>query len=129
MTKHEMRVIPRSLVGLSVVTHSCLVLCRHWCFVIRHCGPVGLGWFLRFQYIRGEAAPHGIFCDNPRYDELTQIIRAAGFGTDAGQLEPAERLAGDQGAGDLAIDVQIADAEFALDSANVVGAARINPTG
>jgi len=40
MTKHEMWVIPRSLVGLSILSHSCLVIFRHSCFVIRHsCRP------------------------------------------------------------------------------------------
>jgi hypothetical protein len=39
MAKHEMRVIRRSFVGLSVVSHSWFVIFRHSCFVIRPCGP------------------------------------------------------------------------------------------
>jgi hypothetical protein len=39
MTKHEMRVIPHSLGRVWAVSHSCLVIFRHSCFVIRHSLP------------------------------------------------------------------------------------------
>ena len=68
---------------------------------------------------RGEAAPHGVLGDSPRQHELQQVIRAARLGADARQLEAAERLPVDQGAGDLAVDVQVADAELALDPRDV----------
>ena len=42
-----------------------------------------------------------------------QVVGPAGLGADAGELEPAERLAIDQGTRDPAIDVQVADPELA----------------
>ena len=48
----------------------------------------------------------------PRFEKLQQIIRPAGLGADAGEFEAAEGLAVDQGAGDVAIDIEVADAEF-----------------
>src|SRR5437870_3322557 len=70
-----------------------------------------------------EPAAHGIFSNSPRQHKLQQVIRPARFRADAGHLEAAERLALDQGAGDLAVDIEIADAEVALDAADVGGAA------
>src|SRR5262249_3191180 len=73
----------------------------------------------------GEAAAHGVLCNSPRNDELQQVIRSAGLGADARELEAAERLAIHQGPGDLAIDVQVADAELPLDALDVGRAARV----
>ena len=53
-----------------------------------------------------------IFRDRPRFEKLQKIIRAAGFGADAGKFQTAERLALDDRAGDAAIDIKIADAKF-----------------
>ena len=66
-----------------------------------------------------EAAPHGVLGDGAGQHELQQVVGAARLGADAGKLEPAEGLAVDQGAGDLAVDVQVADAELAPDPLDV----------
>ena len=44
-----------------------------------------------------------------RLDELQQVAGAAGLGAGARQAVAAERLAGDHRAGDLAVDVEVAD--------------------
>ena len=54
----------------------------------------------------------GIFRNRSRFEKLQEIIRAAGFRADAGEFQAAERLAFDNGAGDAAIDVKIADAKL-----------------
>src|SRR5689334_3008264 len=74
---------------------------------------------------RCEAAAERIFRNRPRLQELQQIIGTAGFGADSGKLEAAERLAVYQGAGDLAINVQVADEELALDAGDVLRTVRI----
>src|SRR6516165_4822621 len=76
-----------------------------------------------------EAAPHGVFCNSPRQDKLQQIIRPARLGADAGQLEAAERLAVNQGAGDLPINIQISDAKLTANLANIGRAAGIQAAG
>ena len=67
--------------------------------------------------------PHRVLRNAPGVHELQQIIRAAGFGADAAHLEAAEGLAVDDGSGDLAVDVEIADAELTADAGDVGGAA------
>ena len=57
---------------------------------------------------RGEAAAEGVFGDRAFDDELQQVVGAARFVADAGELEAAERLAVDEGAGDRAVQIQIA---------------------
>ena len=73
---------------------------------------------------RREPAPHRVLRDRSRQHELQQIIRPARLRADARQLEAAERLAIDQRAGDLAVDVKVADAEAPLDGLDVARAAR-----
>ncbi len=46
-------------------------------------------------------------------DEVEQVVGAAGLGAGAGEAEAAEGLAADEGAGDAAVEVEIADAELA----------------
>ena len=70
-----------------------------------------------------KAAAHGVFGDRARDEELQQVVGSAGLGADAGHLEAAERLALHEGAGDLAVDVEVADAEFAADALKVLGTA------
>src|SRR5689334_4151067 len=62
---------------------------------------------------RRKAVAECIFRDRARHDELMQIIRATCLASDAAELESAEGLAIDERAGDLAVDVEIADAKFA----------------
>src|SRR5439155_5426275 len=78
---------------------------------------------------RGEASAQGVFREHARGHELLEIIRPAGFRADAAELEPAEGLAIHQRAGDLAIDVKIADEEFAPDALDVGGTAREKSAG
>jgi hypothetical protein len=75
--------------------------------------------------IRREAAAESIFRNSPRLDELQQIIGATGFRADAGEHEPTEWLSVHQGAGDLAIDIEIADEELALNTRDIFRTARI----
>src|ERR1044072_6607046 len=59
----------------------------------------------------------------PRAHELREVVFAAGRGARPGELEGTERLAVDQGAGDLAVDVEVADPELAAASLDVAGRA------
>ncbi len=56
-----------------------------------------------------EAVAHGVLRHRAGLDELQQVVRAAGLRAGAGQAPAAERLAADHRAGDLAVDVQVAD--------------------
>ena len=87
--------------------------------------PPFLSTFL--DVLRREPPAHRVLGDAAGQQKLEQVIRAAGLGADARELEAAERLAVDQGPGDPAVDVQIADAELALDSLDVRRAARVRP--
>jgi hypothetical protein len=58
--------------------------------------------------IGGEAVAHDVFGDDARDEELKEVIAAAGFGSAAGHLEAAERMAPDNRAGAGTIDVNIA---------------------
>ena len=58
-----------------------------------------------------------------------QVVGAAGLGADPRELEAAERLAVDEGAGDRPVDVEVADAELALDPLDVRGAPRVEAAG
>ena len=73
--------------------------------------------------------PHRILGHGAGQQELLQVIRAAGLGADARELEPAERLAIDEGAGDRAVDVEVADPELAFDPLDIRRAARIEAAG
>jgi hydroxymethylpyrimidine pyrophosphatase-like HAD family hydrolase len=75
--------------------------------------------------VGGEAAAERVLRDRPRQHELEQIVRPACLRADARQLEAAERLAVHQRPRDLAIDVQVADAELALHPRDVLRAARV----
>ena len=64
-----------------------------------------------FLRIGRKAAAQGVFGDAYRVGELLEIILAAGLAADAAQPEATEGLACDEGAGDLAVEVEVADAE------------------
>ena len=70
---------------------------------------------------RGETAAEGVFRDGTRIGELQKIIRAAGLGAHAGEAESAKGLPADEGAGDRAVEVEVADAEFLLGAGEVEG--------
>src|SRR5262245_60713044 len=72
---------------------------------------VGLGLDLG-----GEPATHGVLGDGAGQEELAKIVGPAGLGADPRELEPAERLAVDERAGDRAVDVEVADEEAASDA-------------
>src|SRR3990170_2690897 len=61
---------------------------------------------------RDEAVAQGVLGNRPRFEKLKEVVRPAGLGADAGELQAAERLALDDGAGDAAVDVEVAHAEF-----------------
>ena len=50
----------------------------------------------RLHFLRREPPAHRVLGDAPCQQELEQVIRTAGLGADARELEPAERLAVDQ---------------------------------
>src|SRR6516165_2910515 len=84
---------------------------------------------LRNQSLRSETAPHRIFGNRAWYHKLKQIIRPARFGTDARKLEATKRLPIDERSRDLAIDVEITNAELLFDSSNILRATRIEAAG
>src|SRR5262249_15188534 len=57
-------------------------------------------------------------------DELEEVVGAARLRANARHSKAAEGLAGDEGAGDAAVDVEVADAELALGPLEVRGLAR-----
>src|SRR5947209_11832560 len=56
-----------------------------------------------------EAMPHRVLRHHARLDELEQVVRPACLGPDPGAAVAAERLAPDHRAGDVAVDVEVAD--------------------
>src|SRR5688500_10364362 len=76
-----------------------------------------------------EAAAERVLGDRARDHELEGVVRAAGLGADAGELEAAEGLAVHERAGDLAVDVEVADAELAADAVDRRGAAGVDAAG
>ena len=70
-----------------------------------------------------------VFGDRPRFEKLQKIVRSAGLGADAGELQPAERLALDDRAGDAAVDIKIADAKFLARFLDMRRRARKNAAG
>ncbi len=79
--------------------------------------------------ISREAVAQGVFGDAAGDQKMAEIIGPAGLGAAAGEFEPAEGLAADKGPGDPAVDVEIADAEFAAGAGDVGGASREYPAG
>ena len=67
--------------------------------------------------------------DRARQDELQQVVGAAGLAADARHLEAAERLPADQGAGDAAVEIQVADQQLAPRALQVRRAAREDAAG
>ena len=60
---------------------------------------------------------------------MQEVVRAPGLAPDAATLEAAEGMAAHQRAGDLAVDVQVADAEIAPGPFDVSGAAGVDAAG
>jgi len=63
-----------------------------------------------------EAAAHRVLRNRAWQDELQEIVRPAGLAADARHLETAKGLAVNDGSGDLAVDVEVSDAELAADA-------------
>ena len=53
-----------------------------------------------------------VFRNSPGFKKLEQIVRTAGFGADAGELQTAEGLSFDNGTGDAAVNVEITHAKL-----------------
>src|SRR5262249_22063856 len=89
------------------------------------------GQKLNLEFFGGgrEAAAHGVLCNSPRQHKLQQVIRPSGLGAHAGELEAAEGLSADEGTGDLAGDVEIADSEVTTDAGQMLGAASEEAAG
>src|SRR4051812_24695881 len=83
------------------------------------CRGFGFGGFVG----GGEASAHGVFGDGSGPAELGEVVGAAGLGAQARELVAAEGLAFDEGAGDLAVEVEVADAELAADAVEGGGGA------
>ena len=77
-------------------------------------GEIASRGFGRFHIVRGKPAPHGVFGDAAGEEEFVQVVGAAGLGADARELEAAEGLAVDQGAGDGAVDVEVSHTKLAF---------------
>ena len=71
----------------------------------------------------------GIFRNRPRFEKLQQVVGSTRFGADPGKFEPAERLALDDGAGDAAVDIKVADAKFFARLLDVRRRPREDPAG
>src|SRR5581483_8177142 len=59
-----------------------------------------------------EALADGVLRQDPRLDELEQVVGAPGLGAHARHAVAAEGLAADQGAGDAPVDVEVAGPEL-----------------
>src|SRR4029079_15342760 len=86
------------------------------------------GLFARFGRW-GEAAADGVLGDGAGDNELEEIIAAAGLAADARHFEAAEGLAIDEGTGDGAVEVEVADGEIAFGAVEGCGAAAVDAAG
>ena len=116
---------PRSSVGKA--SYDKLARTRALVFVpdppVRHVNSL-------FQLrLRREAVAEDVFGNAAGDQKVAEVIGSAGLGAAAGEFETAEGLAADEGAGDSAIDVKIADAEFAAGAGDVGGASGEYSTG
>src|SRR3989442_12103720 len=66
-----------------------------------------------------EALADRVLRDDPRLDELQQVVGTAGLRAGARKAVAAERLAADEPAGDGAIDVEVSRPEFPHGAADV----------
>src|SRR5262245_28529020 len=76
-----------------------------------------------------KAAAKSILRDRARQHELQQIVGAASLAADARELEAAERLAADHGAGAGTVEIKIADHEFSGRAIEIRRATRIDAAG
>ena len=70
-----------------------------------------------------------MFGDGAGEDELEEVVAGAGFAADAGHFEAAEGLAIDEGAGDGAVKIEVADEKFAAGAIEGRGAAAVDAAG
>src|SRR5687768_16304075 len=73
----------------------------------------------RLDARRREPAAQRVLRRHPRPHELLEVVRPPRLRPHARELVAAERLAVHQRAGDLAVDVQVADAELATHALDV----------
>src|SRR5947209_1146580 len=76
---------------------------------------------------RRETPAHDVLGDGAREEEILQVLAAAGFRATAAQLEAAEGMTFDDRTGDAAVEVEIADEQFALGAFECARAAREKP--
>src|SRR5262245_12684605 len=76
-----------------------------------------------------EAVSHRVLGDRARLAELQQVVRPAGLRPGSRETPTAERLAPDHRAGDLAVDVEVADGRARGDARDRRRAAAEEPGG
>src|SRR6187551_1780923 len=76
-----------------------------------------------------EAAAHRVLTDRARLQELQQVVRPAGLVADAAELEATERMAADDRARRLAVNVQVAGAKGGPARGDVARVARVQTAG
>src|SRR3954466_8305471 len=89
----------------------------------------GFGFEIASRISHDEPVAHGVLGHDPRLDELQEVRGAAGLGAGAGEPVAAERLAAHPPAGDLAVDVEVADGRAVLDVVDGPRVAREQPAG
>jgi hypothetical protein len=72
---------------------------------------------------------HGVLRHAAAPQELLQVVRPAGLHAGAGEGDAAEGLDADQGAGDLAVQIEVADPEGASRPFKVCRQARVDAAG
>src|SRR3954463_5454047 len=78
---------------------------------------------------RHEPMPQRIFRDHPRPQELLQVVRPARLDSRPGHAHAAEWLRSYSGAGDLPVDVEIADAKVATRQLDMLRESREHTAG
>ena len=88
---------------------------------VKEIGSLACGFVTDAQFRGGdsdhEAVADRVLGHRARLDELQQVVGAARLGAGAGEAPAAERLAADHRAGDLAVDVEVADRRALADVA------------
>src|SRR5260370_9764741 len=74
-------------------------------------------------------ALHDLFAYRFGLGEQIQVVRAAGFGIGSRHVEAAEGMRTDHGARTFAVDVQVANLEFADGAIDLVARAGVNGSG
>lgn len=89
-----------------------------------------LGSISIFQILGRDKTPaQGVFAHGTGFEKLKEVIRPAGLGSNAGQLESPERLALHDGSRDTSIDIQVPHAELVAGFVDMGGGPGENSPG